>query len=236
MIEDKDESLIFHLEALRLVLIKSLLSLGLLFLPSFLVSPWCMEFLIDVILRDKDVTLNYFAPLEVFILQIKIALVLDIMLCFPYITKQIWNFILPALFKEERDFLRRLIISSSVLFISGIVFCLVFILPPVINFGLSFADDNIKAVLGVSNIVSMSLWLSVVFGIMFQFPLITCAVIRSGIVSCSSVKNKRPYVFVGILIVSALLTPPDVVSQLLLAIPTYLLFELGLLLGTKKQK
>ena len=93
---------------------------------------------------------------------------------------------------------------------------------------MSFATTHIQAMFGISNIITMALWLSVVFGLMFQFPLITYSLIRSGITTYESVKNKRSYIFVAILIIAAILTPPDVISQLTLAIPTYLLFEAGL--------
>ena len=86
------------------------------------------------------------------------------------------------------------------------------------------------------SMMSIALWLSVVFGLMFQFPLVTYALIRSKIVSYEGIKTKRPYVFVGILILSGLLTPPDVVSQLMLTIPTYLLFEAGLFMARRIKK
>lgn len=93
---------------------------------------------------------------------------------------------------------------------------------------MSFATAHIQAMFGISNIITMALWLSVVFGLMFQFPLITYSLIRSGITTYETVKSKRSYIFVAILIIAALLTPPDIISQLTLAIPTYLLFEAGL--------
>ena len=226
--EDKDESLIAHLEALRAMLLKSLLALAVGLVPVFLLTPWFLDALIAVMIRDNDVTLNYFSPMEVFILQIKTAVVLDILVCFPYIAKQIWNFVLPGLYEHERRFVKSIVFVSSGLFIIGVLFCLFFILPMLINFGISFATDNIKAVFGISNIVTLALWLSVVFGLMFQFPLITYSLIRADIVSYETIKSKRPYIIVGILILAALLTPPDVVSQLMLATPTYLLFEAGL--------
>ena len=234
--EDKDESLIAHLEALRAMLLKSLLALAVGLVPVFLLTPWFLDALIAVMIRDNDVTLNYFSPMEVFILQIKTAVVLDILVCFPYIAKQIWNFVLPGLYEHERRFVKSIVLVSSGLFIIGVLFCLFFILPMLINFGISFATDNIKAVFGISNIVTLALWLSVVFGLMFQFPLITYSLIRADIVSYETIKSKRPYIIVGILILAALLTPPDVVSQLMLATPTYLLFEAGLYAAKYKAK
>ena len=82
--------------------------------------------------------------------------------------------------------------------------------------------------LGISNVISLGLWLTVVFGVMFQFPLVTYSLVKFGVTSYEAVRAKRPYVLVGVLVVAALLTPPDIISQLMLAIPTYLLFEAAL--------
>lgn len=233
MIKYEDESLIKHLEALRNVLIKSLTALAVGMLPMFFIAPYVVNALINVMIAENDVTLNFFTPMEVFILQLKTALVLDILVCFPYIAKKVWNFILPALYEHERCFIRSIVLSSSALFVIGILFCLFFILPLVIRFGLSFTTDNLQPVFGIGNIVSLALWLSFVFGVMFQFPLITYALIRANIVSYEAIKSKRIYVFIGILILAGLLTPPDIVSQLLLTIPTYILFEAGLWFGKR---
>ena len=231
--EDKDETLIAHLEALRSTLLKCVAALAIGLVPMFLAAPYCMEALIKVMLSGHDLQLNYFSPMEVFILQIKVAVVLDLLICFPYIARKIWDFVLPALYDNERRFIKSIVGLSSFLFVLGALFCIFFILPLIINFGVSFASPQIKAVFGISNVISTALWLAVVFGLMFQFPIVTYALIRWGIASYEGVKSKRPYVFVAILIVAALLTPPDVVSQLMLAIPTYLLFEAGLFCAGK---
>ena len=128
--------------------------------------------------------------MEVFVLQIKTAVVLDILICSPYIAKNIWEFVLPALHDNERRFIRSIVLSSCILFIFGALFCVFFILPLLVNFGLSFATPNIRAVFGVF----------------------------------------------GILLLAALLTPPDIVSQLMLAVPTYALFETSLFFSRPKQK
>ena len=226
--EDTDESLITHLEVLRSMLIRCFVALGIGLVPLFFVAPYVINGLIKVLIGENDVSFNYFSPMEVFLLQIKIAVVWDLLLCFPYIARQVWKFLLPALYDNERRFIKSIVLTSSSLFIVGVLFCLFFILPLIINFGISFATADIKAVFGISNIVGLALMLSVIFGLMFQFPLITYSLIRSQIVSYDGVKSKRPYIFVGILIVAGILTPPDVVSQLMLTIPTYLLFEAGL--------
>ena len=235
MAHKKELTFIEHLEALRTVLIRSLLALAFGIIPLFFIAPYVINILINIIMHNDAVQLNFFSPLEVFILQIKTALVLDILVCFPYIAKQIWNFILPALYDNERRFIKSIVLISSGLFIIGVLFCLFFIMPLVIRFGMSFVTDNIQAMFGINNVISLALWLSLIFGIMFQFPLITYALLRCNITTYKALKSKRPYIFIGILILSAILTPPDIVSQLMLTVPTYGLFEIGLLLG-KKQK
>ncbi len=232
----EDESLISHLEALRKTLISCILSLALGLIPMFFCAPYVIDWLIKIMLSSHEVTLNYFSPMEVFILQIKTAVFLDFLVCFPFICYKIWQFVLPALYDKERRFIKSIVISSGSLFILGALFCLFFILPMIIDFGLSFSSAHIQATLGVSNIISLSLWLSTVFGLMFQFPLIVYALINQGIITGEQIKQKRPYVLVAILIIAALLTPPDVVSQLMLATPTYLLFEGGLYLACKKHQ
>ena len=218
------------------MLLKCIKAVGIVLIPMLLVAPKCLDFFINLILRGNNISLNYFSPAEVFIIQIKFALVLDIILCFPYIAKQVWNFCVPALYDHERKFIKSIVFTSSALFILGSMFCLFVILPLIINFGMSFSTSNIQAVLGISNVVNLSIWLILAFGVMFQLPLVTHALIKSEIVSYDTIKNSRPYVIVGLLIIAGILTPPDVVSQVMLFTPTYLLFELGLLISRSKSK
>lgn len=233
MEEDKDENLVAHLEALRSMLIRCLTAIAVGLVPMILIAPYFLDWLIKTIIADSPVTLNFFSPAEVFILQIKLAVVLDLAVCFPYIAKQVWNFVLPALYDNERRFIRSIVLVSSLLFCTGVVFCIFLILPLIIKFGVSFSSEDLKAVFGISNVIGLSLWLAVAFGIMFQFPLVTYSLIRSGIASYEAVKSKRRYIFIAILVVAAFLTPPDIVSQLLLALPTYGLFEGGLYFARK---
>ena len=235
-LEDKDESLISHIEAFRKMLLKCLTCYALVLLPALFAAPKCLELFIKLIIRGHDIALNYFSPAEVFIIQIKLAMVIDLVICFPYIAKQIWEFCAPALYENEKKFIKSVVFTSSALFILGSLFCLFVILPLIINFGMSFATSEIKAVLGVSNIINLSLWMILAFGLMFQLPLITYSLIKPGFVEYETFVNMRPYVVVIILIIAGILTPPDILSQILLFTPTYLLFELGLLFAKIKKK
>lgn len=231
--QNNSEDLIANLEALRKTLIRCFLAVGIVLPIALLTAPTLLDILIKHLINNLAISLNFFSPMEVFILQIKLAFLLDIILCFPYISRQLWLFLLPALYENERKFIKSIVLSSVSLFIVGIAFCLYFIMPAIINFSLGFATSNIKAMLGISNVVSLTLHLSFIFGIMFQFPLITYSLIHNNVISYTSIKNKRPYIFTFILIISAILTPPDVISQLMLTIPTYILFELGLYFSHK---
>ena len=231
--QDQEATLVSHLEALRRALVRSLVALAVGIVPLFLVSPYILDWFCTQVALQGGITLHYFSPMEVFLLQLKIAALLDCVLFSPYIAWNAWQFVLPALYDKERRFVRSVAALTSLLFIAGVAFCLVVCFPLIVEFGMSFAGSQLLPVFGVSNLVSLALWLSLAFGCMFQFPLVTYALIRGGIVSYETVCNKRPYVVVAILLVAALLTPPDIVSQLMLGCQTYLLFEAGLLFARR---
>ena len=221
---NNEESLISHIQELRKTLLKCIIAMLIVVLPVFMIVPDFLDFFISSILKDTEVVLNYFSPAEVLVVQIKTAFVLGFIICFPYILKQLWNFILPALYDDERKIIKSAIFYSSILFVLGLLFCFYFIIPFVIKFGISFATGNINAVFGITNVLNLSLWLMLAFGIMFQLPLLVYFLIKSGVVTVENVSDKRPYVIVAILIIAAILTPPDVVIQLMLFTPTYLFF------------
>ena len=227
--QEQESSLITHLEALRRVMLRSLGALAIGIVPLFLVSPYVLDWFCKQIAMQSEITLHYFSPMEVFLLQLKISALLDCVLFSPYIAWNVWQFVLPALYDNEKKFIRSMVALTSFLFVAGVAFCLIVCFPLVVRFGMSFAGENLQPIFGVSNLVSLALWLSLAFGCMFQFPLVTYALIRGGVVDYKTVCNKRPYVVVAILVFAALLTPPDIISQLMLGLPTYLLFEMGLL-------
>ncbi|MBQ8476440.1 twin-arginine translocase subunit TatC, partial [bacterium] len=230
---DKDLSLIAHLEELRNTIVRCLIAIVIVLPFVFYFSPRILDYLTKLTVGNNDITLNYFAPMEVFILQLKLSLLIDAVICFPYIAKNLWDFILPALYDNERKFIRTIVLSSSALFMFGVLFCLFIIVPMIINFGISFSRGEIHAMFGISNVVNLALNLALVFGLMFQIPLVVNMLIRWDILTYEGISKYRPYVVVVLLIFAALLTPPDIVSQVFLFIPTYCLFELGLLFSKK---
>lgn len=234
--EKDNQSFLEHLEDLRQTLLKCIYSVAAALPLCFFFAPEILDKLITFLLRGTNVSLNYFSPTEVFMLQIKTALVTALILTFPYISKQLWNFILPALYENEKKTIKSFIFLSAILFISGVIFCLGIILPYIIKFGLSFSSHNIQAVIGISSIVNLALWLSIIFGFMFQIPVITYRLIKNDILEYETIANKRPYIIVILLIISGILTPPDILSQMMLACPTYILFEGGLIFSKLKNK
>ena len=174
--------------------------------------------------------------MEVFLLQLKLSFLIAAVICFPYIIKNLWDFILPALYENERKFIGSIVIASSALFAFGVLFCMFIIVPMIINFGISFSSHEIHAMFGISNIINLALNLAFVFGLMFQIPLVVNMLIRWDILDYDGISKYRPYVATALLIFSALLTPPDIISQVLLFVPTYFLFELGLMFSPKQKK
>ena len=228
MQEAEQKKLTYHLSELRKTLLGIIICLIVLFPLGYLAAPYCTSFLIKWCFQSKELTLNFFSPMEVFLVNLKIGFVIAFIVGFPFIIYKIWNFLLPALYEKEKKFLKTAVFCSGFLFLVGAVICVVFVLPLIIKFSMSFSTEQIKPILGISNFLGLSGWLILAFGLMFQFPIAVYFFVKFGIVSPETLKDKRPYIIITILLVAALLTPPDVVSQLLLFLPTYLLFELGL--------
>ena len=230
--QDKDKSLIEHLEELRGVLIKCFAAIALVLPFAFYFSPKILNLLADIFIKDRQ--LYYFSPMEVFLIQMKLSFLVSIIITFPYTAGQLWRYLLPALYDNERKFIRSAALCSFILFASGAAFCLFAILPLIMQFALGFSKGSITAMLGVSNVINTALNLSFVFGFIFQIPVIVNLLIRFDIISYESISSKRRYVIVLLLIISALFTPPDIISQIMLFTPAYMLFETGLILSRKK--
>lgn len=233
---DSENSLISHLEALRGMLLMMLAATALLYPVGYLACPYVIGALVHWCCPPSVGALHYFAPMEVFFVKLKLALVLALVLAYPWNVYQLWRFLLPALYEGERRALKYWLLSSSLLFAMGVAFCITFILPLLMRFSAGFATVEVQPILGLSGFISLSGWLMLAFGLMFQVPILVLVAVRFGLVSYESLRKKRPYVMVVILTLAALLTPPDVVSQLMLAIPTWLLFEIGLLVSKRVEK
>lgn len=234
--ENNEQTFIEHLDALRTVLIKCFTAAALLYVPGYLAAPYAIKALVMWSFPPEMAALNYFSPMEVFITQLKLALVISLVLSFPYCLWQAWKFLLPALYEGEKRALKWWVSASCILFLAGAALCILVVLPLVMKFSAGFSEEYLKPVIGLNDFLSLAGWLILAFGVMFQFPLAVMLGVRFGLVRVSSLKEKRSYVIILILIVAALLTPPDIVSQLMLAVPTWILFELGLFLSARFEK
>lgn len=229
----ENETFITHLEALRGMLLNSITLIALLSPVGFWAAPKFIDFLIKNSLPENMPQLHYFSPMDVFLIQIKIGVLLAFILAYPYIVYEVIKFVKPALYKHESKFMISLIVSASLLFILGGVFCIYTILPLIMNFSAGFSTEYIAPTIGLSQFVTLALGLILAFGVMFEIPLVVILCVKFGLVEVSSLKHLRPYIIVAILIAAGILTPPDIISQLMLAVPTYFLFEAGILIAQK---
>jgi sec-independent protein translocase protein TatC len=224
-----------HLEELRAVLLRIVVLVVILFPVCLYFAPQLLDFIVAH-LDQPGFKLKYFSPLEPFWVMMKISFFCSVVLALPVIFWQIWRFIAPGLYQKERSFVIRLTASAMVLFVLGAVFSAVFILPLMIRFSMSFASESLEPAIGLEKFIGLVLMLIFGFGLMFEFPIAIFMLVRSGLVELDILKKQRPVIVIIILFLSAVLTPPDVLSQLLMGVPTYLLFELSLLFARPKKK
>lgn len=236
MDSDGEDTLIGHLEALRQTLLRCLAAVALLFPVGYGVSPAVIDGLVTLCFPEGAAQLNFFSPMEVFLVRLKMGAILAFFGVLPWILWQVWRFLLPALYAAERKALGWWIVSATGLFFAGALFCAFFVLPMLVRFAMSFATSTIQPMLGVANVVTLAGWLLLAFGAMFQTPILVLLSVRFGLISAASLRSKRPYVVIIILVIAAILTPPDVISQIALAFPTWLLFELGLWLAARQER
>lgn len=171
-----------------------------------------------------------------FLTPIKLAFIVSIFAAFPYLIFEAWAFIAPGLYKHEKKLAVPLIISSAILFYTGIVFAYFIVLPNVFIFMMSMAIDGVNHAPDITYYLDFALKLFFAFGIAFEVPIATILLVLGGVTTPDSLSEKRPYIIVGAFIFGMLLTPPDPASQLMLAIPMWILFELGLLLSRMIKK
>lgn len=166
-----------------------------------------------------------------FVIPMKIALLMGFILALPWVLYQAWAFIAPGLYTHEKRLVAPLVISSSLLFIAGVAFCYFFVFGKVFAFINEFAPQSIMVAPDIENYLDFVMTMCLAFGLAFEVPVVVLILVRTGMVSLEKLKEIRSYVIVGAFVVAAIVTPPDIMSQLFLAIPLCLLYELGLLLA-----
>ncbi|MDD3148410.1 MAG: twin-arginine translocase subunit TatC, partial [Candidatus Riflebacteria bacterium] len=209
--EHKDGSVIEHLEELRWALIRSLLSVAVLFPVAFYFSDRITAVLVEK-MCPVGFKLRYFSPVEPFLVQLKMAAFIAIFIAAPYILRQAWGFIAPGLYGPEKRFAGFLLLLSCILFAGGAAFALVAILPVIMTFSTGFQTAYLEAAIGFEQFISLAGMLALAFGAMFQCPAIVFVLVKTGLVTVERIIVLRPVIIVVILVISAILTPPDVFS------------------------
>ena len=230
---DQEQPLIAHLVELRQRLLYSVLAILLIFLLLFPFAnelyTWVSAPLTALLpagtsMIATDVASPFFAPF-------KLTLVAALFIAMPFLLHQAWSFIAPGLYKHEKHLALPLLVSSILLFYLGIAFAYFAVFPIIFGFFTSVGPENIAVMTDISSYLNFVLKLFFAFGVVFEIPVATLLLLWSGVVAIDSLKRKRAYVVVACFVIGMLLTPPDIISQSLLAIPMWLLFELGILLG-----
>lgn len=220
-----------HVLALRKVLLVSLGAAFVAFLLVFylLCNP-IMRFITEPIAR-RGIEMIYTTVSEALVTQLKVSLIGGIIAASPVILWQIWTFVKPALFEKERKSFRRWFFAALVLFLLGVVFCYTSVYSLAIDFFLVAGEDLATPMLSIDKYVSFLLSFMLPFGLAFQLPVAIYLTTKMGLTTAQSLASKRKYVILIIFIAAAFLTPPDVVSQLLLALPMLVLFEIGVFIA-----
>ncbi|MGV8934270.1 MAG: twin-arginine translocase subunit TatC [Gallionellaceae bacterium] len=224
------QHIIAHLIELRKRLLHSVIALVLVFACLF---PWASDLyaLLAQPLLAKlpqggqmiatDVTTPFFVPM-------KVALMSAFLISLPYILFQIWSFIAPGLYSHEKRWVAPLVIASSILFLCGMAFAYFAVFPMVFAFITASAPQGVAVMTDIDKYLSFVLTMFLAFGVTFQVPVAVVAMVKMGFISVDKLRHIRRYVIVGAFIIAAIMTPPDVVSQFMLALPLWLLYEVGI--------
>ena len=230
---DQEESFFSHLVELRDRLIRALLAVGIVFLCLF---PWAKE-LYALLAQPLLATLPKGGQMiatdvvGVFLVPMKVALMVAFLIALPYVLYQVWAFVAPGLYAHEKQLAFPLVASSVILFFVGMAFAYFLVFPTVFGFMAKIAPEGVAWMTDIEKYLSFVLSTFIAFGVTFEVPVIVIVLVKMGIVELQTLKEWRPYVIVGAFVIGAIFTPPDVISQLMLAIPLCLLYELGMLMA-----
>ena len=170
-----------------------------------------------------------------FMAPIKLVLYVALLLSMPWLFYQIWMFVSPGLYKREKKLTAPLMLSTIILFFCGVSFAFFIVCPIIFKFFIGMAPENIQVMTDINQYLSFIFKLLFAFGIAFEIPIATIIIVKSGLTTKESLTSARPYLIVLFLVIGMLLTPPDIFSQLFLAVPMWLLFEIGILFSSNKK-
>ncbi len=234
------ENFIAHLIELRTRLLNSAVAVLLVFIGLFPFARKLYALLAHPLLAKlpaggqmiaTDVTTPFFVPL-------KVAMMAAFLISLPYVLYQLWRFVAPGLYSHEKRMVWPLIVSSTLLFFCGMAFAYFIVFPVVFGFITTNAPQGVAVMTDIEKYLSFVMTMFIAFGVTFQVPVAVVVLVNMGVVSTAKLKEARPYVIVGAFVIGAIFTPPDVVSQFMLATPLWLLYEMGILVArwTVKQK
>ena len=229
------ESFISHLVELRQRLVRAVGAVLALFVVLFLYpgSGAIYDYLALPLMNalpegSKMIATGVITP---FMVPVKVTALVGFMVALPYVLYQAWAFVAPGLYEHEKKLAMPLIVASSVLFFLGVAFCYFFVFGKVFAFIHDFAPKSITPAPDIEAYFSFVITMFLAFGITFEIPIVVIVLVRMGIVTVEKLREARPYVVVGAFVVAAVVTPPDVLSQFMLAVPMCLLYEAGLFLS-----
>ena len=166
-----------------------------------------------------------------FLVPMKVTFVLGLIMALPWVLYQMWAFVAPGLYTHEKRLVAPLVISSSLLFMAGVAFCYFFVFGRVFHFIAQFSPTSIAVTPDIENYLDFVMSMCLAFGATFEVPVVVVILVRTGLVSVAKLREIRPYAIVGAFVIAAVVTPPDAMSMFSLAIPMWLLFELGLVVA-----
>ncbi|MFP6806249.1 MAG: twin-arginine translocase subunit TatC [Pseudomonadales bacterium] len=234
---DQGQPLIDHLIELRTRILHSMLSVLVIFLPLFYFANDIYTYISEPLraFLPEGTTMIATEVASPFLTPFKLTLVLSIFAAMPFILHQIWSFIAPGLYSTEKKIALPLLTSSVILFYTGIAFAFYVVFPLIFGFFTSAAPEGVTIMTDINRYLDFVLKLFFAFGLAFEIPIATILLVWTGATTVENLRKKRAYVIVGCFALGMLLTPPDVVSQVLLAIPMWLLYEFGILFSMMVQ-
>lgn len=231
--KNNDETIVGHLTEVRMRLILSILAF---LITTIVVFQYTEPLVNDLISKSSGMQFVFIEPAELFITFMKIAITGGLVVALPFLLFQLWMFIRPGLNKKERQALTIALTIGLLLFVLGMVFAYLLVLPMTTRFFMGFKLADIPPMISFSSYFNYALNIILSFGLAFEFPILMVMLAFVGIIRTSFLAKNRKYVLLIVLIVAAIITPPDVVSQVLLTIPLMLLFELGLIFSRLVEK
>jgi sec-independent protein translocase protein TatC len=226
-------TLISHLLELRTRLLHTVVAVAIAFVPLAFMSNQLFTLVAQPLIEKLPEGTSIIATSVVapFMTPLKLSLIAAIFVAMPYILYQAWAFVAPGLYRHEKRFALPLFVSSVVLFYVGVAFAYYVVFPLMFSFLTATAPSGVLMMTDMANYLDFTLLLFFAFGIAFEMPVATVLLVATGLVKVESLRKNRGYVLLGIFVVAAFLTPPDAISQTFMAVPMYILYELGIVLS-----